>query len=141
LAQPKPDAMMAAMSGVGVLLVDDQVPFRLAAKAVFRRLEEFEVVGEASSGEEAVSLAIDIHPSLVLMDINMPGISGIEATRQIVSADPGVMVILCSTYELADLPADAATSGAKAYVHKERFGTETVRRLWQHRDSDMFGST
>jgi DNA-binding NarL/FixJ family response regulator len=129
------------VSAVGVLLVDDQAPFRIAAKAVFSRLPEFEVVGEASSGEEAVSLAGDLSPSLVLMDINMPGISGIEAARQIVSADPGVMVILCSTYELADLPTDAVNSGAKAYVHKERFGTETVRRLWQHRDSDTFVST
>jgi DNA-binding NarL/FixJ family response regulator len=133
--------MMGAVSAVGVLLVDDQTPFRLAAKAVFRRLEEFEVLGEASSGEEAVALASELRPSLVLMDINMPGISGIEATRQLVSADPGVMVILCSTYELADLPTDATTSGAKAYVHKERFGAETVRRLWQHRDSGTFGST
>ncbi len=132
---------MGAVSAVGVLLVDDQTPFRLAAKAVFRRLEEFEVLGEASSGEEAVALASELRPSLVLMDINMPGISGIEATRQLVSADPGVMVILCSTYELADLPTDATTSGAKAYVHKERFGAETVRRLWQHRDSGTFGST
>jgi two-component system invasion response regulator UvrY len=141
LAKPNPDAMMAAVSAVGVLLVDDQAPFRLAAKAVFRRLEEFEVVGEASSGEEAVSLASDLHPSLVLMDINMPGISGIEATRRIVSANPGVVVILCSTYELADLPTDATTSGAKAYVKKERFGAETLRCLWQHRDSDTFGSS
>jgi DNA-binding NarL/FixJ family response regulator len=119
--------MMGAVSAVGVLLVDDQTPFRLVAKAVF--------------SEEAVALASELRPSLVLMDINMPGISGIEATRQLVSADPGVMVILCSTYELADLPTDATTSGAKAYVHKERFGAETVRRLWQHRDSGTFGST
>jgi two-component system invasion response regulator UvrY len=131
--------MMAKVSAVSVLLVDDQAPFRLAAKAVFTRLQGFEVVGEACSGEEAVSLARDLHPSLVLMDVNMPGISGIEATRRIVSAEPGVTVILCSTYELADLPSDAATSGAKAYLHKARFGTETVRRLWQQRHSGTFG--
>jgi DNA-binding NarL/FixJ family response regulator len=141
LAKLRPAAMMGRVSAVSVLLVDDQAPFRLAAKAVFMRLEDFEVVGEASSGEEAVLLARDLHPSLVLMDLTMPGISGIEATRRIVSADPGVTVILCSTYELADLPSDAATSGAKAYMHKEQFGTETVRRLWQRRDSDTFGPT
>jgi two-component system, NarL family, invasion response regulator UvrY len=133
--------MMASVPAVSVLLVDDQAPFRLAAKAVFTRLQEFEVIGEASSGEEAVSLARDLHPSLVLMDLSMPGINGIEATRRILSADPGVTVILCSTYELADLPSDAATSGAKAYVHKEQLGTETVRRLWQQRHSDTFGPT
>jgi two-component system invasion response regulator UvrY len=133
--------MMGRVPAVSVLLVDDQAPFRLAAKAVFTRLQEFEVVGEASSGEEAISLAGNLHPSLVLMDVNMPGISGIEATRRIVSADPGVTVILCSTYALADLPSDAATSGAKAYVHKEQLGTETVRRLWQQRHSDSFEPT
>jgi DNA-binding NarL/FixJ family response regulator len=131
--------MMASVPAVSVLLVDDQAPFRLAAKAVFTRLQEFEVIGEASSGEEAVSLARDLHPSLVLMDVNMPGMNGIEATRRIVSAEPGVTVILCSTYELADLPSDAASSGAKAYLHKEQFGTDTVRRLWQQRHSGTFG--
>jgi len=121
------------MTGVAVLVVDDQAPFRSAVKAVVRRLEDFELVGEASSGPEAVSLAGDLRPALVLMDINMPGMNGIEATRRIVSADPDVVVILCSTYDLADLPEDAATSGARAYVHKEHLGAQTLRRLWDDR--------
>ena len=123
---------------LGVLLVDDQTPFRMAARAVLGRLQEFEVVGEASSGEEAVSLAENLHPSLVLMDINMPGISGIEATRQIVSADPDVTVILCSTYEKTDLPVGTATSGARAYLHKEHLAVDTLRRLWEGRASGTF---
>lgn len=126
------------MTGVAVLLVDDQKPFRLAAKAVVSRLEGFEVVGEASSGEEAVTLSDALHPSLILMDVYMPGIGGIEATRRIVSADPSVTVILCSTYELADLPSDAATSGARGYVKKERLGQDTVMRIWSERDSVTF---
>lgn len=129
------------MTGVGVLLVDDQTPFRLAAKAVISRLEGFTVVGEAANGEEAVSLAQELHPSLVLMDVNMPGINGIEATRRIVAADPAVTVILCSTYELGDLPADATTSGARGYVKKERLEGETVRRIWRDRESTAFATS
>jgi DNA-binding NarL/FixJ family response regulator len=121
-----------------VLVVDDQAPFRMAAKAVLRRLEEFELVGEASNGAEAVTMAEDLHPALVLMDINMPEMNGIEATRRIVSAQPDVVVFLCSTYDVEDLPPDATTSGARAYVNKERLGADMLRRLWDDRDSGSF---
>ena len=87
-----------------VLVVDDQAPFRFAVKAVLRRLEGFELAGEASSGAEAIALVDELHPALVLMDINMPEMNGIEATRQIVAAHPDVVVFLCSTYDVADLP-------------------------------------
>ena len=94
-------------SSHSVLVVDDQAPFRLAAKAVLRRLAGFELAGEASSGYEAIELVDQLHPELVLMDINMPQMNGIEATRQILAAHPGTVVILCSTYDVRDLPADA----------------------------------
>jgi DNA-binding NarL/FixJ family response regulator len=125
-------------AAVRVLVVDDQAPFRSAAKSVLRRLDDFELVGEAASGSEAISLADELHPALVLMDINMPEMNGIEATRLIVSAHPEVVVILCSTYEFADLPADATTSGARAYVNKEHLGAESLRHLWDRRDSPAF---
>ncbi len=123
-----------------MLIVDDQAPFRSAAKNVLRWLEEFEVVGEASSGAEAVTMAEDLHPALVLMDINMPEMDGIEATRRIVSAQPDVVVVLCSTYDVGDLPPEAATSGARAYVNKERLGADKLRKLWNERDSGSFAS-
>jgi DNA-binding NarL/FixJ family response regulator len=118
-----------------VLVVDDQAPFRAAAKAVLRRLAGFELAGEASSGPEAVELVGKLHPALVLMDINMPEMSGIEATRRIVSAHPDVVVILCSTYDVKDLPPAAVSSGAAGYVHKERLGADLLRRLWENRNS------
>ncbi len=126
------------MSALPVIVVDDQAPFRSAAKAVLRRLGEFELVGEASSGGEAVHLADDLQPALILMDINMPEMGGIEATRQIVSAHPDVVVFLCSTYDVEDLPPDAANSGARAYVNKERLSADLLRRLWEDRDSGVF---
>ncbi len=115
---------------LAVLVVDDQAPFRAAARAVLRRTEDFELVGEAASGAEAISMADELQPALVLMDINMPEMNGIEATRRIVSAHPDTVVFLCSTYDVADLPPEAVASGARAYVHKERLGPETLRRLW-----------
>jgi DNA-binding NarL/FixJ family response regulator len=123
-----------------VLVVDDQAPFRSAARAVLRRLEGFEFAGEASSGPEAIDLVDRLHPALVLMDINMPEMTGIEATRRIVSAHPDVVVILCSTYDAADLPPGAADSGAAAYVNKERLAADTIRQLWDERNSGSFVS-
>ena len=113
-----------------VVVVDDQVPFRLAAKAVLRRLDCFELAGEASSGPEAIEMVELLHPALVLMDINMPGIDGIEASRRITASLPGTVVVLLSTYKADDLPVDAASCGAAGYVHKEDFGAAVLRDLW-----------
>jgi len=127
-------------SSHSVLVVDDQAPFRDAARAVLRRLDCFELAGEAASGPEAIAMVDAIHPELVLMDINMPQMSGITATREIVTAHPQTVVVLCSTYDASDLPADAAASGARAYLNKERFSADALRRLWDGRDSGAFVS-
>jgi len=112
----------------------------VAAKAVLRRFDGFELAGEASSRTEAIELADDLRPALVLMDINMPGMNGIEATRRIVSAHPDVLIILCSTYDVSDLPPGAAASGASAYLNKEKLAADTLRRLWEKRNVGSFVS-
>jgi DNA-binding NarL/FixJ family response regulator len=120
---------------VSVLIVDDQLPFRAAARTVIGLTAGFEVASEAASGEEAVALVDESPPDLVLMDINLPGMSGIDATCEILGKHPGVEVILLSTYSESDLPADARDCGALAYVHKEDFGPTLVRQLWDSRSS------
>jgi DNA-binding NarL/FixJ family response regulator len=119
-----------ARPSVRVLTVDDQRPFRVAAAAVVRRMPGFELVGEAPSGEEALAAVAELAPDLVLMDINMPGMGGIAATRAITATAQAPVVFLCSTYQATDLPADAQDSGAAAYIDKEHLGAELLARLW-----------
>lgn len=121
------------VKAVRVLVVDDQMPFRNAAKTVVRVTPGFEVVGEAESGEQAVELAAELRPDLVLMDINLPGIDGIEALRRITTAQPETIGFLVSTIKENDLPADARTCGAAAYISKEAFEPSVLQRLWDSR--------
>lgn len=124
------DSMDAETGVVRVLVVDDQAPFRAAARAVITRVKGFELVAEATSGEEAVELVGVLHPGLVLMDINMGAMDGLEATRIITAQHPETLVILVSTYTEADMPAAARTCGAAAYVNKDELSPRVIRSLW-----------
>ena len=114
---------------VRVVIVDDQPPFRAAARTVVSLLKGWEVVAEVDNGEDAVTAVDQTDPIVVLMDINLPGISGIEATRRITAAHPTTRVVLMSTYQADDLPADAAACGASAYVRKEDLTPRVLREL------------
>jgi DNA-binding NarL/FixJ family response regulator len=115
---------------VRVLIVDDQEPFRLAARMVVELTDGFEVVGEAQTGEDSVAMASDLHPDLVLMDVNLPGINGLDATREILTASDAVVVLLLSTYEEAEYAPRAAECGAAAYIPKSEFGPDRLESAW-----------
>ena len=115
---------------VRVLVVDDQAPFRAAARAVIARVQDFELIAEATSGEEAVAMVNELKPAVVLMDINMGLLDGLEATKLITDRHPHTMVILVSTYTEDDMPAAARTCGAAAYVNKDELSPRVLRRLW-----------
>jgi two-component system, NarL family, invasion response regulator UvrY len=116
---------------VQVLVVDDQAPFRDAARAVIARVPGFELVAEATSGEEAVDLVDKVRPGVVLMDINMGVMDGLEATKLITTAHPETMVILVSTYTEDDMPPTARRCGAAAYVNKDELSPRVIRRIWE----------
>jgi DNA-binding NarL/FixJ family response regulator len=123
---------------VRVLIVDDQPPFRDAARSVIERLTGFDVVAACASGEEAIAWCASNAADLVLMDIHMGEIDGIETTRRLVAAHQGMKVVLLSSYDLRDLPPGARTSGAIAYVNKDEFGGRVVRHLWAAGEQEGF---
>lgn len=123
------EEMAVAHCMVDVLIVDDQSLFRSVARTVVRHVSGWRVVGEADSGENAVATAAEVRPGVVLMDINLPGISGIEATRKILDRAPDTTVILLSTYAVDDLPADAASCGAAGYIRKDDLTPSMLRQL------------
>jgi DNA-binding NarL/FixJ family response regulator len=115
---------------VRVLLVDDQDAFLRAMTFVVQETPGFEVVGEASSGEESLVVAAELLPDLVLMDVNLPGIDGLEATRRLRGRDAPPVVLLLSTYDEDAGEHFVAESGAAAYVTKSAFGPDRLEEVW-----------
>ena len=119
--------MHVVTQSVRVLIVDDQEPFRAAARRVVSLADGFQVIGEAHTGEQGVRLVDELKPDLVLMDINMPGIDGLEATKRIVSAHPVVSVLVLSTHEGDEYESLARAAGAAGFVSKRAFGPDDLR--------------
>jgi DNA-binding NarL/FixJ family response regulator len=108
-------------------VVDDQPLFRRAAAALVRSIDGWNLLGEAATGEEAVQLAGVLSPSVVLMDVRLPGIDGVEATRRILAARPTVRIVLISTYETADLPPELVDCGAVGFIRKQDLDAAALR--------------
>jgi DNA-binding NarL/FixJ family response regulator len=117
-------------AAVGVLIVDDSAPFRRAARAVIAATSGFVTVGEAASGEEALLAMEDLDPSLVLLDVTMGGIDGIETARRITAAYPRPTVVLVSVHDPARLPSEVESCGAVAFLDKRDFSPARLADLW-----------
>jgi DNA-binding NarL/FixJ family response regulator len=113
---------------VAVVTVDDQQVFREAAHDVIEATVGFTSVGEACSGVEALALVDERRPELVLVDVRMPDMDGIEVARRIKDAHPEVVVVLITIEEA--VPGAASSSGAEALVRKQDFGPHMLRGLW-----------
>ena len=126
---PPPGPPPAPASAVRVLIVDDQRPFRDAAAHVVAATPGFETIGSAESGEDGVRLAVELRPDLVLMDLNLPGIDGLEATRRIVEGTSGAVLVVALSTETG-LATRALTSGALTFISKADFDPDRLQDAW-----------
>ncbi len=117
------------MSGVRVLIADDHPVFRYGLRALLSAEPTTEVVGEATTGEETIELATRLLPDVILMDLNMPGINGIEATQRILAVLPAVAVLVLTMFEDDDSVFAAMRAGARGYLLKGTEGEEMVRAI------------
>jgi DNA-binding NarL/FixJ family response regulator len=122
------------MPGIRVLLADDHTLFRQGLRQICEIKGGFQVVGEAENGRDAVRLAGELEPDVILMDINMPELSGIEATTQIVQSEPEARIIVLTMYRQDHFVFDAIKAGAQGYLLKNTDAqdlVDAVRRVYR----------
>jgi two-component system, NarL family, invasion response regulator UvrY len=122
--------MAQSASPVTVLAVDDQAVFLRAASELIAATPGFEQVAEATSGAEALELAAELQPNLVLLDVRMPGMDGIETARRLRASDPDAVVVLISLEKVPDLPSSIATVGAATYLRKQDLTKRALLDVW-----------
>lgn len=114
------------MQPVRVLLVDDHPLYRDGMRGLLESVEGMEVVGEATSGEEAIELSESLQPDVILMDIQMPGMNGIDATRRILQHSPDVAILMVTMFEDDDSVFAAMRAGARGYLLKDSRGEKVA---------------
>lgn len=112
-----------------VLIVDDQECIRKALRGLLSAEPSFQLCGEAHDGYEAVQKAIELDPQVILMDISMPGLDGLEATRRILKAHPGIEILIFTQYEISQAARAAKEAGARGCLAKSDAGHELVAAL------------
>ena len=117
------------MEPIRVLLADDHTLFRKGIRTLLEQMPDIDVVGEAAGGQEAVERARELVPDVILMDIKMPVISGIEATRAIVQENPHIGIILVTMFDDPESVFSGMRAGARAYVLKEAEPDELMRAI------------
>jgi len=117
------------MEPIHVLIADDHTLFRAGLHALLNLFPDFQVVGEASTGEETITRAEALQPDIILMDIQMPGINGIEATRRIIHTSPNIGIIVVTMFEDDDSVFSAMRAGARGYILKEADEEEVLRAI------------
>ena len=122
----------SATREVRVLTIDDQAIFRTLAREVINATPGFAAVGEAAGGVEGLEAVEQLEPDLVLLDVRMPGLSGIEVARRLAAKHPQMVTVLISIEERIDVPS-AAQLDAVPLVRKQDFGPRLLRRLWDDR--------
>jgi DNA-binding NarL/FixJ family response regulator len=117
------------MDRIRILIADDHTLFRDGLRALLLSAPDTELVGEATTGEEAITLAASLQPDVIIMDIQMPGANGIEATRQIVHASPHIGILIVTMFEDDHSVFSAMRAGARGYVLKGASHAETLRAI------------
>lgn len=117
------------MDRIRILIADDHPVFRYGLRALLSAEPTTEVIGEATTGEEALAQALSLQPDVILMDLNMPGVNGIEATRRIVAEIPHVNILVLTMFDDDDSVFAAMRAGARGYLLKGAEGEETVRAI------------
>ena len=117
------------MEAIRVLIADDHTLFRSGLRALLNLFPDIQVIGEASTGEETVAKALELQPDIILMDIQMPGVNGIEATRQIVKRSPKTGVIVVTMFEDDSSVFSAMRAGARGYILKDAGEEEVLRAI------------
>ena len=112
-----------------VLVVDDHAFIRRGVQAILQTVPEWEFCGEADNGKDAVRLADELQPEVIVMDVSMPGLNGIEATRSICGANPGIKIVLLTLHESDELLRNGFRAGARGYLMKSDAEAELVRAL------------
>jgi DNA-binding NarL/FixJ family response regulator len=114
---------------IRLLMVDDQALIRTGFRMILEEIDDIDIVGEAPDGAEAVRLATELRPDVTLMDVRMPGVDGIEATRRIVARDPAARVLILTTFDLDEYAFSALRAGASGFVLKDVPVDELARAI------------